>query len=653
MKDIGYISRNRSSDYRCINSIIKYRNCVVDLKPSKAVHCPELNACFLTQNLNCNTVHFGYAIPISVLPLDDNPELAELVFDSTQDIDPIVAGYLLKNHPEFESIREGIDTESIDAIEDSVISELESNYCSFDCDFIDSEEEENCQYDNQIKNKMATTAKHDHMRKFTEPEEDIAAIAKQISDHAEAIYQTWKSRGLAPTEILTCHSNATAADKFGTALTPKTPQQRSQSSPQRTIPQPTDILSSAPALDANKLERLVSTFVVEDKARLAAAKNQKPSSIQYALQKFEKNSTANRTSRSLSPSVEYPTTSYRTSPQPTQISRPVPANQAQLQTLDTIEIILPEEIIRKEPPITKRTEFDSSNTITTGVTTWPLKNKPVNQIKKEPQKLSPKNSEEYLDEVQREEERLINALKCGMIINEEPSPKDEVDGSVTVITQHDGKVTQHTVNTNTALKNAILETISGGKNHVTNNKKDTSSLSLVDYAKIRYKNAQENPITQQRLEQSKQFEKPSAPSQVISVARNRFEINSVKSVQEEVSWKNKEVKEWLPGKFNEDNGNFDESDKNKSKTNVVLRNRHSVSESVPHPELTSQQKQHIRQAGSNPVRPFLTRGSVAERVLIFEKCPSELLLDKRRSAPAITTWRTGSEVHSKAQVRYI
>lgn len=65
---------------------------------------------------------------------------------------------------------------------------------------------------------------------------------------------------------------------------------------------------------------------------------------------------------------------------------------------------------------------------------------------------------------------------------------------------------------------------------------------------------------------------------------------------------------------------------------------------VPHPELTSQQKQHIRAAAAaaaasdtagtsgnivNPVRPFLTRGSVAERVLIFEKCPSDLLLDKR------------------------
>lgn len=57
---------------------------------------------------------------------------------------------------------------------------------------------------------------------------------------------------------------------------------------------------------------------------------------------------------------------------------------------------------------------------------------------------------------------------------------------------------------------------------------------------------------------------------------------------------------------------------------------------VPHPELTSSQKQHMRQTAANPVRPFLTRGSVAERVLIFERCPSDLLLDKRARAPLVT-----------------
>ncbi|XP_072153846.1 serine/threonine-protein phosphatase 2A regulatory subunit B'' subunit delta isoform X1 [Bemisia tabaci] len=59
------------------------------------------------------------------------------------------------------------------------------------------------------------------------------------------------------------------------------------------------------------------------------------------------------------------------------------------------------------------------------------------------------------------------------------------------------------------------------------------------------------------------------------------------------------------------------------------------SREVPHPELSSQQKANIRSGSAanliNPVRPFLTRGSVAERVLIFEKCPTELCLDKRKT----------------------
>ena len=64
-----------------------------------------------------------------------------------------------------------------------------------------------------------------------------------------------------------------------------------------------------------------------------------------------------------------------------------------------------------------------------------------------------------------------------------------------------------------------------------------------------------------------------------------------------------------------------------------LRNARRVEQQVPHPELTSTQRQHLRHTAANPVRPFLTRGSVAERVLIFERCPSDLLLDKRARAP--------------------
>ncbi|KAK8749752.1 hypothetical protein OTU49_015522 [Cherax quadricarinatus] len=88
---------------------------------------------------------------------------------------------------------------------------------------------------------------------------------------------------------------------------------------------------------------------------------------------------------------------------------------------------------------------------------------------------------------------------------------------------------------------------------------------------------------------------------------------------------------------------------------------------LPHPELTDQQKAHIRERSQSPttgynsagvaIRPFLTQGSVAERVLIFERAPAEMkpkpgvpttaAPEKRR--PAISTWRDPDEVRSLAQ----
>lgn len=66
---------------------------------------------------------------------------------------------------------------------------------------------------------MAATAR----REIDTGEEDIAAIAKQISDHAEAIYQTWKARGLAPSEILSCRPTAPSIKLSETMRTkPKT-----------------------------------------------------------------------------------------------------------------------------------------------------------------------------------------------------------------------------------------------------------------------------------------------------------------------------------------------------------------------------------------------------------------------------------------------
>lgn len=270
---------------------------------------------------------------------------------------------------------------------------------------------------------------HQHVTDMAllEPDEDIAAIAKQISDHAEAIYQTWKSRGLAPTEILKCHSSATAADKFGSTLRPR----------------------------PSQLERLVNTFVVEDKA---ARQTQQTSHTSVPVQNNSSSphgSSSPVQSKEIPGSIQKVAQRFEPRVHPTTISRPAPANP---QTLDTIEVIFPEEVVRRDSP----------------APSWPLKNRAARSA---------------LDEVAREEERLIAALQAGTVVDERKAP---------------------------------------------------------------------------------------------------------------------------------------------------------------HPELTAQQKQHLRQAGQ-PVRPFLTRGSVAERVLIFEKCPTEIL-DKRRSAPAVTAWRGGAELKNRAQV---
>lgn len=139
---------------------------------------------------------------------------------------------------------------------------------------------------------MATTAKQSASEvrgaaNFQESEEDIATIAKQISDHAEAIYQTWKARGLGPTEILNCHADAD--NTFNQTLSPKSP--TANISP--------ELLAKAPDLSNQNLKHLVSSFVNEDKARIAAQKGDPAgppaspssvSSIKYALQKFEKKS---------------------------------------------------------------------------------------------------------------------------------------------------------------------------------------------------------------------------------------------------------------------------------------------------------------------------------------------------------------------------
>lgn len=687
---------------------------IVDPRPSRTVHCPDLNACLVNESrskldrVDCQTIHFGYAIPINIVPVHDSPELVELVLDQSAEFSVQAINFLLNHHPQLR-IRK-----------------------------------------RQYFYEMAATAKHD-LQKFpadstSSGEEDIAVIAKQISDHAEAIYQTWKSRGLAPTEILTCHSNETAVDKFGSALTPcnlptigNNIGSKALSSPllEHSSPTAEDILTQTPNMDNGNLEKLVNNFVVEDKARIAASKQKSPSktlpsSIQFALQKFEKNSVqqqqiAASTKNNITPidNSKKLTSVLLSSPfsnKSSQIVKPhiftktLGSHHCEV-FLETIETTFPVDLTsskratqQKRPasiliassPTSSSLNIDSTHSTSSGLTTWPLKNKlndakritdvshacistkasqqgdiaTILPVKNEKKSVVIKNSLcAYIDEVAREEERLINALKTGAVITEEsertmiserkkPAIKKEKPKIESIKPIIIGSHTHHATSSavpssamsNSAASGSIatavnignataVAAISTGHNSLINeskslNKDDLSAMSVVDYAKIRYKAAQENPPTQQRLEEQRasSLSYHSTTEQLVSSTRTKFEMEIRKDKDIKDSDKDLIASRWGPR---------------------ISSPRPRLEQIVPHPELTNQQKQHIRAAaaigtGNNPVRPFLTRGSVAERVLIFEKCPSELLLDKRGPRqPAINTWRSGHEVQNKAQVFFL
>ncbi|XP_054015091.1 uncharacterized protein LOC128896008 isoform X2 [Hylaeus anthracinus] len=656
----------------------------VDPRPCRAVHCPDLNACLvnesrsLEEQVDCQAIHFGYAIPVNVVPVEGSPDLVELVLDHTSELSAGAVSFLLDHHPQ---------------LRERQPEEFQKRW-----------------------SRMAATAKHDLRRKFptdtsTSGDEDIAAIAKQISDHAEAIYQTWKSRGLAPTEILNCHSNATAADKFGTALTPSantSPNATGKTSPTSAAsPTAVDILAQTPNLDNGNLEKLVNNFVVEDKARLAASRQRSPSktlpsSIQFALQKFERNSTQQQLQQPQTSPLKsggvgsQPKTKQTnvllspTSPfanKPSQIVKPqvsakTPGAHHREVFLETIETTFPADLappktVQQKRPVSTvitsptASSLDDTASANSGLTTWPLKNKlnenkrsgdgsarSVQEVKslatKEEKRITGSNSSVYLDEVAREEERLINALKTGSVITEEPverpvpalsrqkpaikreKPKVEPVKPIIIGHNHHGA---GLVPASAAMVNNVVVASPGANATVASDAKslskdDLSNMSVVDYAKVRYRAAQQNPPTQQRLEEQKTSGTTAFNSteQLVSTTRSKFE---------EIRKDKETVKE--------------EKDPVTSRWGPRIYTPRPRIEQVPHPELTTQQKQHIRAAaatgtGNNPIRPFLTRGSVAERVLIFEKCPSELLLDKRGPRqPAINTWRTGHEVQNKAQ----
>lgn len=196
-----------------------------------------------------------------------------------------------------------------------------------------------------------------------------------------------------------------------------------------------------------------------------------------------------------------------------------------------------------------------------------------------------------------------------------------------------------------------------------------ADMSVVDFAKVRYQESQQHPHSSQRLDDYRSM----SPKQIINgdgrvmMARTRFENGSA-SLPDSI-WRGSlgiqadEVGSTLPEFYRR---KLRKMRKAGSPEPSVVG---SIS-ALPHPELTDQQKAHIRERSQSPtagynsagvaIRPFLTQGSVAERVLIFERAPAEMkpkpgapltpgpAPEKRR--PAISTWRDPDEVRTLAQV---
>ncbi|XP_065225249.1 uncharacterized protein LOC135849037 isoform X2 [Planococcus citri] len=526
---------------------------------------------------------------------------------------------------------------------------------------------------------MATTANHpDGGSSFVggvpgsgsagaEPDEDIAAIRKQISDHAEVIYQTWKARGLAPNEILTCHNSLNAADKFGSVLAPggyPPPTSTSSSAVSgigiggigtppslpsgiKTTKSATPVMdflysnssnaaaaaaaAAAASMNASNLEQIVNKFVVEDKARLAArqksdapgvpstARNY-PSSIQYALQKFERRSpdvVVNSPVKFASPRVDksIPSSSLSLSPSSSSSSsskltsnntnnnnsfavKPTPIVLSSPSS-PTSNTSFPERLIptNNAPQMTKpgADHDDVDNSVYVGSSsTWPLKAKSVFE------------QSSNIGEKSSSADRTGIAYKYSTL----PSKVDKYRAS-SAADQFLDEVAKEEERLINALKTGMVITAANDPKiiPVTMKIQKTESLS-----------------SKEKFNSTPKLKTPCVPSTLSSdvkeIKKNDFHNDALLA---------KRTPRRVPGSS---------SSEDQQRINGKIP---STNPTIATNGFSNQQ--------TNPVRPFLTRGSVAERVMMFEKCPTEIL-EKRTKVTNTNnaSWKNlASDVHSKIQ----
>lgn len=614
---------------------------------------------------------------------------------------------------------------------------------------------------------------YDQLMRQNAAEQDIQAIAKQISDHAEAIYQTWKSKGLTPTELLHLHASGEAKDKPTSNTTTTTTtsatisyrqqqmpnrsaaavdRNRSSSTPDRTKSgpnlSPVELLAS-PQLEAT-LEELVNSFVQEDKARLAArARTASPapsspgtsqpsaSPMQTVIKRFENKVVTYESARRQPSAPESATeVSVKTSPITFQEAVQSASRGPVSESVDTVKsraqrfasrIEMANAALASTPswPV-KRTTSTSTVTTTTVVKEVTHKVEAVPAVVVMPSST----------EVDKEEERLVNALKTGQVINEAPAttehflmvkkarerqqqqqhhhhhhqqpvraasvPGTEEELATLVDRLRESQSsTGRSVSASRESSPALLGLRDGSPSRSSSPRSfklsDTvpvAGVSTVDYAKVRFQAAQANPLTQQRLEDSRSIGKaPNTPQpNVVSETRSRFE-GTRPATNNAVPWRTGgPATEWShvrpvsephakievaqPQQMQQPTGlnlealrRMKARKMRKSPEPQQSNSTSPTSSPLPHPELTVQQRQHLRErinlhgpasgavqytSTGIPIRPFLTRGSVAERVLLFEKCPTAIVASSsqmetvRSQVPSSTSGNTGSSASSSA-----
>lgn len=460
-------------------------------------------------------------------------------------------------------------------------------------------------------------------------EEDIETIAKQISDHAEAIYQTWKARGLAPTEILNCHS--VNSDAFGKSLTP--PQRNQRESPVN------ELLAQSPTMSNSNLKKLVSSFVNEDKARQQQTVARKTNiltsgTIRDALRKFE---SVDSGQASVKPNFvrSYSTNSNSSSATTTTKSSTVVVQQRQTspQPVSPPQLLVqhtqPLQELQKQLQQTQQQLAQSHS-------------HQKQQSQQSPQAKQGLNSNNYNNQLNKNvPDVLINTIEQVKLSaapeNHNPTPvrvKPETPAKPASLLNHTPAW---------PLKNrpdrAVLENGNAAKSSPVVVQSATKTVGNGSGGHEPNKTAvkkSENKIKSTNLMDEVLMEE----ERLINALKTGTVLNNNDKVLPEVitstltpaSANAKPMGPW-PAERDEsavkpsalNNGQISEVDGGQVK--FTAKPRHKNDAAVPHPEvhLNSSKTNSLtnsRSATTAPaVRPFLTRGSVAERVLMFEKCP--------------------------------